>query len=62
MSKRNTYLLGGAAIAVGIALIVIAITSLSGDGEQSAEPPGQGGGERAHRARHRGAGGRPGSE
>jgi thiol-disulfide isomerase/thioredoxin len=31
MSKRNTYLLGGAAIAVGIALIVIALTALSGD-------------------------------
>ena len=33
MSKRNTYILGGAAIAVGIALIVIALTALSGDDE-----------------------------
>jgi cytochrome c biogenesis protein CcmG/thiol:disulfide interchange protein DsbE len=32
MSKRNTYLMGGAAIAVGITLIVIAFTSMSDDG------------------------------
>ena len=31
MSKRNTYLMGGAAIAVGLALIVVALTALSGD-------------------------------
>ena len=40
MSKRNTYLMGGAAIAVGIALIVIALTAMSGDGDgsQSSRP------------------------
>jgi peroxiredoxin len=36
MSKRNMYLLGGAAVVVGIALIVIALTALSGD--DSKEP------------------------
>ena len=47
MSKRMTYLLGGAAIAVGVALIVIAFTSLSGDdgggggGESSATRPAE---------------------
>lgn len=41
MSKRNTYLMGGAAIAVGIALIVIALTTISGGndgGSESARP------------------------
>ena len=37
MSKRNTYLMGGAAIAVGIALIVIALT-ISGGDDGSSEP------------------------
>jgi thiol-disulfide isomerase/thioredoxin len=31
MSKRNTYLAGGAAVAIGIAMIVIALVALSGD-------------------------------
>ncbi len=40
MSKRNTYLMGGAAIAVGIALIVIALTISGGEdgGSESARP------------------------
>jgi peroxiredoxin len=43
MTKRNTYLLGGAAIAVGIALIVIALTSLSDDGGSGSSSPAVGG-------------------
>jgi peroxiredoxin len=39
MSKRNSYLIGGAAIAVGIALIVIAITALSEDGGSDSSRP-----------------------
>jgi cytochrome c biogenesis protein CcmG/thiol:disulfide interchange protein DsbE len=35
VSKRNTYLIGAAAVAVGIVLIVIAATGLSGDDEAS---------------------------
>lgn len=39
MSKRNTYLLGGAAIAVGVALIVIALTSLPDNGGSGSSSP-----------------------
>ena len=44
MSKRITYLLGGAAIAVGIVLIVIAFTSSSDDGggSDSSQPSADG--------------------
>ena len=38
MSKRITYLMGGAAIAVGIVLIVIAFTSISDDGGSESSP------------------------
>ena len=33
MSRRNTYLIGAGAIALGIVMIVIALTALSGDGD-----------------------------
>jgi peroxiredoxin len=39
MSKRNTYLLGGAAIAVGITMIIIAIAALSGGGDSNPGAP-----------------------
>ena len=37
MSRRNTYLLGGLAVLAGIVLLVVAISSLSSDGDDS--PP-----------------------
>ena len=36
MSRKNTYLLGGAAILVGVILIVIALAAMSGDGDGDA--------------------------
>ena len=41
MSKRNMYLAGGAAVAIGIAMIVIALVALSGDdsGDNSTTAP-----------------------
>jgi thiol-disulfide isomerase/thioredoxin len=35
MSRRNTYLLGGAAAVAGIVMLVIAITALNSDGDDS---------------------------
>src|SRR6185503_16097677 len=39
MSKRNTYLAGGAAIAAGVALIAIALVATSGDDGNGSTPP-----------------------
>ena len=35
MSKRNTYLLGGLAVLAGVVMLVVAISSLTSDGDDS---------------------------
>jgi len=41
MSKRNTYLIGAAAVLVGVVMIAIAVAGLSGDGDEG-QPAGSG--------------------